>query len=174
MNAIHARRFTYASAQNRTIVVAVSAILVIETTVLHLWLAPQHARVAWLLTALSLATLAWLWRDDVRYRAGEIRVAGQSCDVQLGARWVGTIPRELVEHVTRPTWKDLPEPGNPTANDYANLTKPADPNVLIVLREPVALRAFGLVDKKVRRIGVHLDAPDDFLSELTVARTSAT
>ena len=158
--------FTYRSAQSRTLVVAITGIILIETMVLHLWIATRSPFVAWALSLASLASLLWFWRDDARYRAGAIHVDAANIGVAMGRRWLGVIPRELVESVTRPSWRDLPTTGSPEAATFVNVTKPAVPNVLVLLRDETSLRAFGMVTKRVRRIGIHLDAPDDFMQRL--------
>ena len=168
---MNARNFTYTSAQSRSLVIALSAVLLVESTVMHLWIASQHPLIAWTLTATSLATLLWFWHDSVRFARGVIRVDDTSMIIAMGGRWNGTVPRALIVSATRPIWQDVPAAGTDAAKDYANLTRPADPNVLVVLREDVALRLFGLATKNVRRIGCHLDAPDEFVRLITTATT---
>jgi hypothetical protein len=155
--------FGYREAQSWTIAIAVTGILLVETTVLHLWIAPTVPLAAWLVSASSVATLLWFWRDELRYRGGAIVVSASHIDLQLGGRWRSRVERRLVQSVHRPSWQDLPAAGTAAAADYVNVTKPADPNLLITLSDAVPVRAFGLVTKNVRRIGVHLDAPDEFV-----------
>jgi len=145
---------------------AVSAILLIESTVIHLWVSATHPVLAWILTVSSVLTLVWFWRDDARYRAGSVLVSESHITLALGARWCGDIPRVRVQSAMRPSWKDLPEAGGAESRDYVNVTKPADVNVLLQLHDDTPLRAFGMVTKNVRRIGIHLDAPDEFFALL--------
>jgi len=163
---MHPRRFTYLAAQSRTIVVAVSGILLIETGVLHLWITSRSPLAAWILTATSFATLIWLWRENARYCVGALEVRDGHIQLMLGTRWRGVVPLAQIQSAVRPSWQEVPQSGTVQAADYVNITKPSDPNVLIILTSDVPLRAFGMVTKRVRRIGVHLDAPDDFLQAI--------
>lgn len=118
------QRFSYQSALSRTLVVAVSGVLLIESSVLHLWLAATHPTLAWTFAVISVLTLVWMWRDDAQYRSGCLRLSDSQITLELGSRWQGAIARDLV-----------------------------------------ALRLFGIPKKNVRRIGIHLDAPDELLSQ---------
>lgn len=135
-----------------------------ETVVLHLALVPRHPVLAWILTAGSLGTMAWLVADYQAMGRGVVRLDSQRLELSIGRRANVTIPLTAVADVRRPTWRDLPETGTPAAADYLNLVKPAEPNVLLGLHAPVRVRIVGGITRSARQIGLCLDAPDAFVT----------
>lgn len=160
------RDFTYASARSGSVVAGIGIALVVETVALHLWLHPRHPVLAWGLTAASVGTLAWLVADYVAMGRGAVRVDADAVRMVIGRRVDATVERQAIESVVRPGWKDIPESGTPAAADYLNLTKPAEPNVLITLVAPARVLLPGGISRRVRRLGLHLDEPDGFVAAL--------
>jgi hypothetical protein len=145
-------------------------VLTIETAVLHLWLHARHPLVAWTLTILSLATLAWLAIDYRSMGRETVSVRDGALTLRIGLRARAEISLDAVVHATRPTWQELPAAGSPEAKGYRNLTKPASPNVLLLLDRPNAVVLAGAIRVSTCRIGLHLDDPDGFLAALHEAR----
>ena len=56
--------------------------------------------------------------------------------------------------------------------DYLNLTKPAAPNVLIMLATPQRVRLVAGIHREVRRLALRLDDPDSFLRALDEHRAA--
>lgn len=158
--------FTYRNARDRAITAAIAVVILVETIVLHVALVAGHPVLAWRLTALSLITLAWLVADARAFGRGALRLDHEALHVAVGRRWTGEIPRGVIESAFRPTWRDIPA-GQSDAR-YVNLTKPAEPNVIIVLRSPVPLRMLGALTRQVTRVGLHLDKPDTFVTALWI------
>jgi hypothetical protein len=82
------------------------------------------------------------------------------------------VPLANITRALRPSFRDLPTPGTNQGRDYLNLTKPASPNVLIVLHMPAKVRLAAGFHRGVGRLSLHLDEPDVFVNEL-VARLAA-
>lgn len=160
------RDFSYASARSGSLLAGIGIALVVETVALHLWLYARHPLLAWGLTVASLGTLAWLVADYVAMGRGVVRVDADAVRVAIGRRVDATVERQAIASVVRPGWKDIPESGMPAAADYLNLTKPAEPNVLITLVAPKRLRLAGGISRNARRLGLHLDDADGFVATL--------
>jgi len=159
--------FTYRSARSGSLVAGLGLALLVETAVLHLWLAARHPALAWVLTVASLGTLVWLATDYRAMGTGVIRLDDHSLALVVGRRFNMLVARENVAAVIQPGWRGVPEAGTPAAAEYANLTKPATPNVLITLGEPAQLRLPGGLRRRVRRIGLHVDEPQRLVSALS-------
>lgn len=141
----------------------IAALIVIETAALHLLLARRVPLLAWFLTAMSLLALAWLYGDDRALRRGEaVRVDAEHLHFAVGKRLRGSVPRSAVGRILTPTWRDLA--GGPRPLDA---TKPASPNVLVVLTSPRRLRVVGGVEREVERIALHVDDPDRLIALLS-------
>ncbi|NUQ19522.1 MAG: hypothetical protein HOQ09_01035 [Gemmatimonadaceae bacterium] len=153
-------------ARSASLAIGLGAAIVVETVVLHLWIASRHPVAAWLLTASSVSVLVWLALDYRALGRGAVGVDGAALELAVGRRAHGRIARDAIAAATRPTWRELPVSGTPEAAGYVNLTKPAQPNVLITLATPVTLRLVGGVRRAVQRIALCLDEPDAFIAAL--------
>lgn len=162
------RTFSYSSARSGSLLAGIGLALVVETVALHLWLHVRHPFIAWGLTLASVGTLVWLVADYVAMGRGVVTVDDDALHCVIGRRFNVTVGRDAVESVVRPGWKDIPESGTPAAADYLNLTKPAEPNVLITLASPTRVRLPGGISRHVRRLALHLDEPEAFVSALAV------
>jgi hypothetical protein len=163
------REFTYRQARSGSLVAGLGGAIVVETLALHLWLAAKHhPAVAWALTAGSVSALAWLTADYRAMGSGAVRVGHGRVDLRVGRRFALDLPADAVAAaVARPSWRDLPAVGTPAARDYLNLTKPAAPNVLLMLAEPTAVRLPGGITRRdVRRLGLCLDDPTGFVAAI--------
>jgi hypothetical protein len=129
--------------------------------VLHALLVTRYPVIAWVLTAGSVLTLAWLAADFRAMRGSGVRVLAHAIDVRVGLRVRAVVPRALLASAIAPTWRDIPE----LPDGYLDATQPAEPNVLLTLREPVPVRLLG-VRRPTRLIALHLDDAAGFLSVL--------
>lgn len=160
------RTFTYRSAQSGALFAGIILAIAAETLVLHFLLAARHPIVGWTLTLSSLAAMAWLAADYRALGRGAVGVADDVLDLRVGRRFAVQLPVTTVATATRPTWRDLPTRGTPAAAGYLNLTRPADPNVLLTLGAPTMVKLPGGLRRSATRIALHLDAPDDFIAAL--------
>jgi hypothetical protein len=88
-----------------------------------------------------------------------VRVTGDAISLQIGWRARADLDRAAVREVVRPTWRELPEPGRALSEGYLNLTKPAEPNVLLTLEPAGEVRLVGGVVRRARRLGLCVDDP---------------
>ena len=141
--------------------------ILIEAVALHLVLSTRHPIAAWSLTALSATAVAWLVRDYLALGAGAVRVSDGDLHLRIGHRFDVRVPVANVTRAITPSFRDLPTPGTNEGRDYLNLTRPASPNVLVVLDGPVRVRLPGGLHRTVRRLGMRLDEPSRFIEALS-------
>jgi hypothetical protein len=156
-------RFSYRSARSGAITAAISAVVVIESAAVHFAVAARHPLAAWALTLTSVAALVWLVRDYRSLGAGAVRVEPGQLRLAIGRRFDVAIPFSAIARVIKPSFRDLPMPGTNEGRDYLNLMKPAAPNVLIGLSQPVRVRLPVGLHREVTRVGLKLDDPASFM-----------
>jgi hypothetical protein len=164
--------FTYRSARSGAITAAFGAVVVIESVAVHFAVAAHHPRVAWTLTLLSLYALVWLARDYRALGSGSVRVGDDSVRLRIGRRFDISIPLASIARTLKPTFRDLPTPGTNQGRDFLNLTKPAAPNVLIVLDTIRRVRTMAGLHRDVQRVALKLDDPDGFLRSAAARRAT--
>ena len=154
--------FTYRSARSGSLTFGVILVLTIETGVFHLWLSSRFPMVAWALTLTTLATLCWIVADYRAMGSGEICVHPEAIELPIGKRFTTQIQRNDILSADLATWRDLVD----LTSDSLNLTKPAEPNVLLHLRAPTAVRLFAGISRRVSRVTLHVDEPVEFVRAL--------
>jgi hypothetical protein len=143
--------------------VGLGIVLAIEGAVLHVWVAERSQVLAWAITAVNIATLAWLWRECVSTRQASLVVAGDEVRIDAGSRLRCRFPTSSVATVEAATWRSVPD----MATDFVSTAKPLEPNIIIALREPVyATLVFG-VRKRVSRIGIRVADPNTVAAALS-------
>ena len=158
--------FTYRNARSGSFTGGIIGVIVIETVVVHLLLY-NHSRIAaWLLTILSVWAIIWLARDYYALGVGALRVDEQNVDLVIGHRYSLRVPRDNIASVSLPTFRDLPAPETNEGRDYLNLLKPATPNVLLTLRQPIRVRTPGGLHRTVARLGLYLDDAGTFIETM--------
>lgn len=158
--------FSYRSARSPAITWALAAVVVIESIPVHFAVAARHPGLAWALTVSSIAALVWLVLDYRALGSGLVRLHSDTLHLRVGRRFDITLPMASVARFLRPTFRDLPTPGTNEGRDYVNLTKPAAPNVLVVLHAPRRVRLTTGLHREVRRVALRLDDPEAFLQAL--------
>jgi len=118
------------------------------------------------LTSLNVLTIAWLIRDYIALGRHVVHVDDETLRLKIGRRFDISVSLSNIARVLRPTFRDLPRPGTNEGRDYLDLTKPASPNVLIVLNTVAKARLPGGFHRMVGRFSLHLDEPDAFLTEV--------
>ena len=166
------REFTYRTARSGALVVGLSIVIGVEAGVLHLWLRPHHAALAWILTLSSLSVVVWFAADYRALGCGTIRVDRDAVDLRVGQRANLRVPLRAVASVVRPSWQEVPAAGELGSKDYRNLMKPAAPNVLVTLTEPRAVVLLGAISRPARRLGLRVDDPDGFIAAIASARAA--
>lgn len=145
--------------------VALAAALVVEGAILHVWIAPRSQLWAWVVTLLNVATLLWLWRDHATLSRSAVTVRRDTLEIVVGTRLRCSVPRSAIASADVATWRSVPD----LPTDYINASKPAEPNVMVVLREPVAVALPLGLRKRVTRIGLRTADPRAILDALQTA-----
>ena len=160
------RTFSLEGGLSAPLAIGLGAVLVIEGAVLHLWVAERSAAWAWGVTALNVVTLVWLWREHRATRQAQLVVDDDAVAIDAGSRLRCRIPLSAIASAEPATWRSVPD----VPSSFANTAKPLEPNVVIVLREPVDVAlALGL-KKRVGRIGVRVADADALVSALSRSR----
>ena len=146
--------------------------IVIESAAVHFAIASRLPALAWVLTLMGLAAVVWLIRDYVAMGSGAVRLGDDSLELTIGRRFAITLPLAAIERAAAPTFRDLPAPGTTQGRDYLNLTKPAAPNVLLMLAELTRVRLIVGVHRTARRIAFRLDDAPRFLAALDERRAA--
>ncbi len=166
------QEFTYRSARSGSVLIGFGIALLVEAVALHLWLADRHPMLAWLATVSSVAALLWLAGDYRALGRGAVRLGPDVLECNIGRRFALRLPRAAIAAAQQPGWRDLPKRGTPAAVGYLDLTKPATPNVLLILAEPTRVGLPGGFGRDARCLGLHLDAPAAFLLALATPATA--
>lgn len=148
--------------------------ILIESVAVHFAVAARRPVLAWVLTLTSVIAVLWLVRDYLALGTGAVRLGDETLELTIGRRFAMIVPLAAIERAATPTFRDLPAPGSTHGRDYLNLTKPAAPNVLVVLTEPQRVRLTAGVYRAARRIAFRLDDAPRFLAALDERRTAAT
>ena len=164
--------FTCRSARSGSLVIGLGLVILIETVVMHLWLARSHPVLAWSLTATSVSAVGWLVADCQALGRGTLRIDVDALDLRVGRRATVRVPLSAVATVAGASWRDVPASGTPESRGYRNLIQPATPNVLVTLLAPASIRVPGGVVRSVRRLGLRLDDPAGFIAAFDAARSS--
>lgn len=159
-----AKSFSYKSARSGSLVVGIILVLMTEGTAIHLWTYSKNVWIAFALDAMTLFTLGWIIAEYLAIGTGRIRVSDDEIELKVGRQFDMNLSRNAVADIARPDWRDLPQKGMPEAADYLHLMRSATPNVLITLREAVQVERPLIAPRQIRRIGLHVDDPDGFIT----------
>lgn len=161
---VHAgRTFTLEGGLPRSLVIGLAGVLVIEGAVLHLWIASRSAAWAWAVTAINVATLVWLWREHKPGMRSTLAIDEREVEIALGNRLRCRFARSSIARAERATWQSVPDMA---PADYLNTAKPLEPNILIVLEQPVEARLSLGLRKRYARIGVRVQDTESVLAAL--------
>jgi hypothetical protein len=138
-------------------------LVVLETVGVHLILLRYSLFLALAVSLLSLSVLVWLIADYLALGKLDSVVTDESLLLRVGRRARATIPRRLLTRAIAPTWRDLPDGPD---RSYLNVTKPAEPNVLLTFSQPVVVNLPGGLRRSIRTLAVFVDAPEAFLAAI--------
>ena len=156
--------FALQGGPSASLLVGIGIALVVEGAGLHLWISSRSQAWAWAITAINVATLVWLWREHRSRARAALTLGEHDVDVAVGSQLRSQFPRSAIATVDVATWRSVPDPH--MASDYVNTAKPLEPNVLLILREPVDARLPLGLRKRITRLGVRVAEPDRLISVL--------
>jgi hypothetical protein len=164
--------FSYRSARSAAFTWGIVGVIAIESVAVHFAIAARFPRVAWAVTLGSLLGALWIIRDYAALGSGAVRLSDDALHLRIGRRFDFAVPLLAIDRALAPTFRDLPTPGTNQGRDYLNLTKPSQPNVLIVLADPQRVRLTAGLHRDVRRVALRLDDGPGFLAALESRRTT--
>lgn len=152
MQSVARKEFPLEGGLSATLAVGLAIVLVVEGAAIHLWVAERSAFWAWVIAALNVATLIWLWRDVRANSLSRLVVDGESVEIVVGRRLRCRFPLSAIASAELATWRSVPD----MAADFVNTAKPLEPNVLVVMSASVDARLpLGIV-KRVGRFGLRV------------------
>jgi hypothetical protein len=139
-----------------SLAIGLAIALVVEGAAIHLWVAERSAPWAWIITALNVATLVWLWREVRANSLSRLVVDGESVEIVVGRRLRCQFSRSQIATAQVATWRSVPD----AAADFVNTAKPLEPNVVVVMSKVVDVRLpLGIV-KRAGRLGFRVADPE--------------
>jgi hypothetical protein len=138
------------------LIVTLMIISAVEIVGMHLAVRLWSDTAAWLLSALGVYAVVWMAGDYQAVRLRPVVAADDALRVRVGLRWSVSIAYTQIEQV-RPRGKELLSKRTPGYLHAALLT---DPQMVLVLREPVRVRGPYGIEKEVRRVGLAVDEAD--------------
>jgi len=161
--------FSHSQARSTPIIATLGVLVILETVALHLLLSRYSSLLALAVSLSSVSVLIWFIADYVALGGATTVVNDESIVLRVGRRARATIPRKLLQAAISPSWRDLPDAPD---RFYLNLTKPAEPNVLLTFKEPVVVTLPGGLRRSVRKLAIHVDEPEPFLTAIGVGSVS--
>jgi len=138
--------------------------IVVETFVMHLLVGAAHPRVAWALTGLGAYALVWVVGQHRAVGARAIALEEEHLVLRAGLRLTARVPWSLVQGADAVS--SAMAPARRGAGDL-DVARPAEPNVVVRLREPViGTGAFG-VRRRVARVAMCVDEPERLVTAIT-------
>jgi hypothetical protein len=162
--------FSHRQARSTPIMVTFAVLIILETVAAHLLLLRYSLLLALAVSLLSLSALAWLVADYLALSRLNTIITDESLILRVGRRARATIPRKLLTTAISPSWSDLPDAPSRT---YLNVTKPAEPNVLLSFSEPVIIKLPGGLRRSIRMLAVFVDTPEAFLAAIQSGKNLA-
>jgi len=131
-------------------------VVVVESAVVHLLVAPAHPAIAWTLTGTGAYAILWLVGQDRALAARAITLDADHLVLRAGLRLTARIPWRLVSGVEGASWSTPRE----RSRGHADIARPGDANLVVRFREPVVVtRALGL-RRRVSSVALCVDEPE--------------
>jgi hypothetical protein len=129
---------------------------VVEIVGMHLVVRLWSDTVAWVLSALGVYAVLWMAGDYHAVRLRPMVATDDALLVRVGLRWSVSISYTQIEQVQQRGKESLSK----RAPGYLNAALLREPQVVLVLREPVRARGPYGIEKEVRRVGLAVDDAD--------------
>jgi hypothetical protein len=162
--------FSHRQARSSPLIGTLAVLVILETAGLHLLLFPYSVLLALAVSLLSLLALIWLIADYIALGRLTTIITDESIVLRVGRRARATIPLKLLKTAISPSWRDLPDAPN---RSYLNVTKPAEPNVLLTFSEPVIVNLPGGLRRSISILAVLVDTPESFLAAIQNGKRNA-
>lgn len=157
---LNSNEFTYdKSSGYKNVFILVLFLLPAETIALHFWLSSYNETLAWVLTAISIYSVFFLFGDRNSIRHRPISVNENGLQLNIGIRWNTEIPFDQIEKI------ELRE-GDETAEKFANLATFGYGNVMLILKDKMTLQGIYGIKKTTDRIALSIDEKDLFVQKI--------
>lgn len=144
------------------IFIGLMMLLIVESIVAHFFLLKIDHTLAWVTSLASVYTILWVWGDFQAIRLNPITINNQELKLNAGLRWQITIPREMIKEVI-----DISKAGKLTERkDYLSMTVAGEPELVIVLTEPLKAKGLFHLKKECKYIGIFVDDLSTFKQTL--------
>src|SRR5262245_24860796 len=155
------RTFSLEGGLSGSMLVGIGIALAVEGVAIHLWVASRTRIVAWLITLLNVASLAYLWRAYVGAQRAVLRINASEVELDMGQVRC-RFPRSAIESVEPATWRSVPD----VPKAFLDSAKPLDPNVLIAFRQPVIMHAPLGITRQITRLTLRAKDPHGVIATL--------
>jgi hypothetical protein len=129
-------------------------LILVEGLAVHFVIVGNHPRVAWVLAAVDVYSLVWLFAAYHAARLRPVRVTETTLLVRCSLLWTAAIPRRLVTEVTR-----VQETNGRRDGRVLRACFGAPPEILVKLAEPVVARGLLGLRRTVTAVLLHVDDP---------------
>lgn len=134
--------------------------VVVETFILHFFLAQWSTVAAWILTGLSIYSLFFVFGDFNAIRKRPMYFKEDGLMVNIGLRWRVFIPFEQIESVAL----RIPDAEK---EKFANFILIGEANTVITLKSEVTAQGLYGLKKKFTVLALNMDERHDFQNKLT-------
>ena len=135
-------------------------LVLVETGLLHWYLLPRVAPLAWLVFALSIYSLVFLFGDLNSARLRPIFIDGEDLVIRVALRWRARFPVAWIERVETTTHDIEDKEGLLQAYLIPNQ------NVILHLDRPIVATGLYGMEKKVQRIALAMDDVPAFVEAI--------
>jgi hypothetical protein len=157
--------FTLNAARNPGFTWGLVLVTVIESGLLHVLFRAAHPALAWTTTGLGAFAILWLVGQDRALSARAISVVADGLVLRAGLRLSAAIPWPLVATATAAAWST-----EPPRKGHLDVARPAAPNLVIRLREPVRVTGVLGLRRRVSSVGLSVDDPEGLCRAVEAAQ----
>lgn len=154
---------TYRRTGISAILIMLFVVTIIEAAAVHLVIARWSPATAWILSALSAYTALLIASYARSLPKRPVLVDSQHIHLRVGLFWRATTHRLNVETIRLVHW-------NSSLDAHTlNAAKPlmTEPNLLLVLKEPVEVVGLYGIRRKVSRLAIYIDEPEAFIAQMS-------
>ncbi len=156
-NELATNEFTYdKSSGYRNVFILVLFLLPAETFALHYWISNYSETMAWILTAISIYSIFFIFGDRNSIRHRPISIEESGLKLQIGIRWNTEISFDQIERIEA-------REGDETSEKFANLSTFGYGNIMLILKDKMTLRGIYGIKKKTDRIALSIDDKERFI-----------
>jgi hypothetical protein len=162
-----AQRYTHQEVRSKPVLMGFVMVILAESVALHAFLYRRTVIGSIALLLGNAFTIWWLVRDYQAIGEEATVLDDEQLRLRIGKRASCVIRLEDVVSASRPTWQQVP---SEMVKGYLNLSGFEDPNVLIEVREPVAVQVGFGIARRAKRLGLRFDSADAFVTDLNGRR----